>query len=78
MAENLSPTQRACLEAAAKAPLRRARNGWANSGWKGYPTNTVEALERRGLLKIDPLAACAGEARITQAGRKLLAEISHG
>lgn len=74
----LSETQRECLEAAAKAPLQRARQGWANCGWKGYPTNTVEALERRGLLRIDRLAACSGEARITKAGRELLIEGGHG
>lgn len=72
----LSETQRACLEAAAKAPLRRARHGWANNGLDGFPTNTVEALERRGLLRIDRLAACSGEARITKAGRMLLAEVA--
>lgn len=73
MPEHLSPTQRECLEAAAQGPFRRARNGWTLRGVRGFQTGTVEALERRGLMKINPMAACCGEARITAVGREALA-----
>lgn len=53
MAELLSTTQRACLQAAARATtLRRTRNGYAAEDEPDayYQPRTVFALERAGLL----------------------------
>jgi len=73
MAVKLSPTQRAALEAAAKGSLMRQRRGWANSSaFHGFPTATIEALARHGLMTIKPLAGCCGAAHITKGGREAL------
>lgn len=73
----LSDAQRACLADAAEGRLVRQRHGWASVGYRGHQTGTVEALARRGLLKVDALAAICGAATITTAGRKVLAEIAN-
>lgn len=70
----LSPAQIACLEDA-KPSLWRWRGGWASGPLRSHQSGTVEALERRGLLRIDRLAGRAGEARITAKGRQALVEL---
>jgi N6-adenosine-specific RNA methylase IME4/ParB-like chromosome segregation protein Spo0J len=67
----LSKAMHAALSDAKRAPLNRNRHGWANNGVKVHFTGTIEALTKRGLMKIDPGSGCQGTARITKAGKAL-------
>lgn len=72
---SLSRPMRVAMDDAADAPLRRRRDGWAAGAFRGHAPGTVEALERRGLLKIDRLAGCAGVARITARGAAVFGSV---
>lgn len=73
---DISPTQREALVFLCVGGLVLTRAGWqpANDGVVKFTTQTLEALERRGLLQFDRRGGlrrrCA--ARITAAGRREL------
>lgn len=70
----LTGAQILALDAAAKAPLLKARACWGHNMNGTIRTATVERLAARGLLDLDPLGGCSGRAVITAAGRGALAE----
>lgn len=73
MSPRLTATMLNGLAHAGKAGrLRRFRSGWGELGIAEVATHTVNALVARGLLRLEPLSGCMGEAVITMEGRRAL------
>lgn len=73
MSKELTPSQHDALEELSRGDLARDREGWHNNGIVAarviVRVQTIEALERRGLVLIARMAGCCGVASITIAGR---------
>lgn len=76
----LTPSMKRTLDGAAEGPVTRDAHGWASHGYLAsvglgrHTTGTVEALAKRGLLKIK-LEGCCGVARITKLGRAVFGSV---
>lgn len=48
----LSKPMKRAMDEAANKPLRKSNAGWSSKGFDGHAQNTIEALVRKGLVRI--------------------------